>query len=43
MKTGGQPMPTTKWDKVIPWLHAHELLVFLIPLGFLIVVGLGSC
>ena len=36
-------MPRAKWDRVIPWMHGHELWVFLIPLFFLIAEGLTSC
>lgn len=32
-----------KWDKAVPWLHKNELWVFLIPLTFLIMVGVASC
>jgi hypothetical protein len=32
-----------KWEQLVPWLQKHELRVFLIPLFFLILVGLMSC
>lgn len=32
-----------RWESVVPWLVDKEMRVFLVPLAFLIVVGLGSC
>lgn len=35
--------PRVRWDRLVPWLVAHELRVFLTPLLFLIVTGAASC
>lgn len=32
-----------RWERVVPWLNDKELWVFLVPLAFLMIVGLGSC
>lgn len=31
-----------KWDRLIPWLHEHDLEVFLYPFLALVVIGLCS-
>jgi hypothetical protein len=32
-----------KWEKFVPWLEKNELWVFLVPLAFLIAVGVNGC
>lgn len=31
-----------KWERLPDWLERHELAVFLLPLGWLILVGLAG-
>lgn len=29
-----------RWERLVPWLERHELAVFLLPLAWLVLVGL---
>lgn len=39
----GKGEPVSRWDRVIPWLHEHDLEVFLVPFLLLVMVGLCNC